>query len=138
MGKSGILKRKTSGYDSANKDDFLRGDDNMKTIKEDQMSYQDSRAYSKTNLGDSRIDGSASFLEESLRDGNQPPKLVQGLTQFLIEEFKNKYGIYKRDPADLFIFWKDHVSFYYREVREEKKMKKAQTELGFEDDFKFS
>lgn len=111
----GILKRKPIEEDSGY----------LKSIKEDQrsefMNADDSRGYSMTQHGDdvTKIDRSNSRisdsrLEESIRDPQRPPKQIPGLVQFLIEEHKNRLGIFTQDDKKLFRFWKQHVSTYYR------------------------
>jgi hypothetical protein len=62
-------------------------------------------------------------IEESV-SANRPPKVVQGLTQFLRTEYNRFYGVWSYKTAGeagkLMQFWKDHVSEAYRKKREEK------------------
>lgn len=56
---------------------------------------------------------------------------IDGLTDFLIEEYFKKYGIYSTDAGELQKFWKSHVSAVYRELRQQKlQMRKTQADFA--------
>lgn len=102
------------------------------------MNADDSRGYSMTQHGDdvTKIDRSNSRisdsrLEESIRDPQRPPKQIPGLVQFLIEEHKNRLGIFTQDDKKLFRFWKQHVSTYYRQERELQNDQRNRSTGGF-------
>lgn len=89
---AGILKKKNTDEDGY-----------LKAIKEDYRSFDgdDSQAYSMTQHGDdvtkmersiSKI--SDSRLEGSMRDPQRSPRYVPGLLNFLIDEHKNRLGIF--------------------------------------------
>lgn len=65
-------------------------------------------------------------MDESIRDNDGPPRRIEGLTQFLQEEYYKRVGIYSEDGTKLFEFWKSHVSKHYREERERKMKEKDQ------------
>ena len=62
-------------------------------------------------------------MEESLRP-DRPLQYVSGLTDFLIEEYHKRLGIYTQDASLLCKFWKDYVSVYYKEKKAETLRKK--------------
>ena len=57
-------------------------------------------------------------LDESVRDPHRPPQRLDGLLDFLQEEYKHKFGIFCDDSKALFNMWKEHVSSSYRQQRE--------------------
>lgn len=57
---------------------------------------------------------SDSRLEESLRDPRRRTENIPGLVQFLIEEHRNRLGIFTQDGKKLFKFWKEYVSIFYK------------------------
>lgn len=61
---------------------------------------------------------SDSRLEGSMRDPEREPEVIEGLLKFLIDEHKNKLGIFTQEPKKLFTFWYKHVSSEYKRKRE--------------------
>jgi hypothetical protein len=72
---------------------------------------------------------SDSRLEGSMRDPQRSPRVVPGLLKFLIDEHKNRLGIFTQDPKKLKIFWYKHVSSEYKRKREQQLNSKSF--LGF-------
>ena len=84
---------------------------------------------------------SGNLLEDSIAEPGRNPVHVDGLTDFLTEEYYKKFGIYTTDATELQKFWKSHVSSVYRELRMQKTHAKNTTSFpmpggGF-DDFGF-
>lgn len=42
------------------------------------------------------------------------PRRIPELTNYLCDLHYKKYGVFSRKKADLFKFWKNHVSVHYR------------------------
>jgi hypothetical protein len=63
---------------------------------------------------------SGNLLEESVADNTRPVEYVEGLTDFLTDEYYKRLGIYTTDPKEIFTFWKDYVSAVYKEIRQQK------------------
>jgi hypothetical protein len=40
--------------------------------------------------------------------------MIEGITDFLIDEHRKRIGIYCEDSKKLFSFWKNYVSAYYK------------------------
>ena len=57
------------------------------------------------------------MLEESVADQTRAPIMVDGLTDFLTDEYYKRLGIYTTDPKEIFNFWKNYVSAVYKEIR---------------------
>ena len=119
----------------------------MKTINEDEDLYNYGEGQtkgghsmlSKNYSNDQDIhQRSGNILEESIADPSRPPQHVEGVTDFLTEEYYKKFGIYTADATELQKFWKNHVSATYKEMRAQKAMLKNQTSFpidgtGFND-----
>ena len=84
---------------------------------------------------------SGNILEDSVAEPGRNPIHVDGLTDFLTEEYFKKFGIYTTDAAELQKFWKSHVSARYREIRMQKTQAKNASSFpmpgGGLDDFGF-
>lgn len=126
-GGVGILKKRTGGHDEDPA--YLR------SIKEDaaasDFNADDSRWTQHEGEGQ-RMDRSLSKLsgsrvEDSLRDPHRPAKNIPGLVSFLIEEHRNRLGIFTQDAKKLFKFWKRYVSHAYRQERLDQLDKKRHT-----------
>lgn len=78
-------------------------------------------------------------MEESLRGPTGRAEHIPGLVDFLIEEHRNRLGIFTQDGKKLFKFWKRYVSKYYKEERMETLKKKRATngfsELHLDDQY---
>lgn len=112
----------------------------MRTIKEDATAVDDNESppYGSRfgHDNDAGLRSSKDPLEESVRNPNRPPERLPGLTTFLQDEYRHKFGIFCDDPPTLFIFWKDHVSSYYKIQREKREhMRFAMTNFAFDQDF---
>ena len=97
----------------------------MRTIKEDATAVDDNESpqysrYGHENDGGLLNRSSKDALDDSVRNPNRPPERLPGLTDFLQDEYRHKFGIFCDDPPTLFIFWKDHVSSYYKAQREKR------------------
>jgi len=108
----------------------------MKTIQEaDDHLYNDgetkggqsflSRNPSNLENDMNYVNRSGTLLEDSIAEPGRAPIAVDGLTDFLTEEYFKRYGIYTQDNKALVTFWKDHVSAAYREHRKNLTMRKA-------------
>ena len=89
----------------------------MRAIKED-VTAVDEDSYSGHlsrsggyGFGHSR---SKDALENSVREQGRDPVKIKGITTFLQEEYRDKYGIFCDNSQSLLKFWKDHVSSYYK------------------------
>jgi hypothetical protein len=134
----GILKQRTGQQDD---------DGYLKSIKEDNQSdfnAEDSRGYSMTQHDDARVNQSLtkysdSRLEESLRGPTGRAECITGLVDFLIEEHRNRLGIFTQDGKKLFKFWKRYVSIYYKQERmaalDQKNNTNGFSELHLEDQY---
>lgn len=71
------------------------------------------------------VNRSGNMLEESIAEPGRPPRHVNGLTDFLTEEYFKKYGIYTTEAAALQGFWRDNVSDVYKKLRMEKARRKT-------------
>ena len=91
----------------------------LRTIAESRQSMGESYKHM------SNVHSSRDVLEESVKDPQQNVKHIEGLTLFLQDEYKKKFGIYQDNDKTLFIFWKDHVSKYYRDKREDRERQRA-------------
>ena len=52
-------------------------------------------------------------LEESVRDPNRPPKIIDGITDFLQDEYHKRLGVFTEESKDLLKFWRSYVSILY-------------------------
>jgi hypothetical protein len=102
-----ILKRSTSGLDASG-----RG---MRAIKED-VTAVDEESYLSRSGGYGGLVHSRSkdAFEDSVREPNRPPAVIPGLTTFMQEAYREKYGIFCDSAQSLLTFWKEHVSSFYR------------------------
>lgn len=76
----------------------------MQTIKERETHYDDESGYSEYKENDinaSNFDQSNATLSMSLKDPNRPPKVIDGLAEFLLEEHEKKLGVPTENPKDL-------------------------------------
>ena len=60
---------------------------------------------------------SGNLLEESVADNTRLPQFIEGLTDFLTDEYYKRLGIYTTDAKEIFTFWKNYVSAVYKEIR---------------------
>ena len=99
----------------------------MNTINENDGNLFEDR----TNVGQSRMSGQDEGMRNSQwdesvvsRGANAKEQYIQGLTDFLTDEYYKRYGIYTSEEDKLGQFWKDHVSADYKKKREEQAMKR--------------
>jgi hypothetical protein len=59
-------------------------------------------------------------MSMSVKDPSRPPMIIDGLTEFLYDEHKNRLGIITNEPKDLLGFWRKYVSVEQRELRKQK------------------
>jgi hypothetical protein len=87
----------------------------MHTIKEyDQAdfnsSYQENDNY--LNKSGNNLEGTLSM---SVKDPSRPPKILDGLADFLQDEYHKRLGVYSQDSKDLLQFWRNYVSIEQKE-----------------------
>lgn len=80
---------------------------------------------------------SANTLSMSVKDPSRPPKVIEGLTDFLQDEYSKRLGVYTQESKDLLQFWRDYVSTEYKEQRKQKlrnkdKFNSFMSDNGFE------
>jgi hypothetical protein len=121
-----ILKKpKNNGnYDAAT---------NMHTIKE----YDRNDFNSSFNENENVMNMSGNTLSMSVKDPSRPPKIIEGLTDFLQDEYNKRLGVHTQESKDLLQFWRNYVSIEYREQRKQKMQNKDgfnsfMTDNGFE------
>lgn len=74
-------------------------------------------------------------VDESVRDPSRGVEYVGGLTDFLIEEYHRKYGIYSNDDKELIKFWRNHIKTKPTGIAPQKSLaKKSKISNGFEQD----
>jgi hypothetical protein len=56
-------------------------------------------------------------MSMSVKDPSRPPMIIDGLTEFLYDEHKNRLGIITNEPKDLLQFWRKYVSIEQKEQR---------------------
>lgn len=76
-------------------------------------------------------------LSMSVKDPSRPPKILEGLADFLQDEYHKRLGVISQDPTDLLKFWKSYVSVEFKEQRKLKLQQKGgfdsfMTDNGFE------
>jgi hypothetical protein len=104
----------------------------MKTINEDSDVYPydgQTRAGGHSAMSHKYSDGhrsGANILEESVAEAGRGPAHIEGLTDFLTDEYFKRFGIYTSDATELQKFWKNHVSAAYKEMRAQKAQLKNQ------------
>lgn len=98
----------------------------MKTIQEDDDYFHDERTkggqsmLSKNNSNlenDMNHINRSNILEDSIAEPGRNPVRVDGLTDFLTEEYYKKFGIYTTDAGELQKFWRTNVSAAYKDWR---------------------
>ena len=96
----------------------------MQTIKERETHYDDESGYSdyKENNDLNAFDQSNATLSMSYKDPpNRPAKVIDGLAQFLLEEYEKKLGVPTENTNDLLQFWKNYVSIQHIKERNSKR-----------------
>ena len=68
-------------------------------------------------------------LDESLRDPRIGIQRIAGLTDFLMDEYRKRLGIYTQESKKLIKFWKDYVSIIYKNKRVDTLKKKYTSNL---------
>ncbi len=68
-------------------------------------------------------------LDESLRDHRIGIQRIENLTDFLMDEYRKRLGIYTQDSKKLIKFWKDYVSVIYKNKRVDTLKKKYASNL---------
>ena len=118
-----------------NKGDNYFNRKGMDTINERMtMSYQKSNSENENSLNKSG--GRSNDIDRSVRDPDRPVEYVSGLTDFLIDEYFRRYGIYSSDDKQLLNFWRENIqanSLKSRLSTTTKKMKTTYTS-GFDMD----
>ena len=120
MSKSQTMGNPSPGGSILKKPKMGRNDDvatQMQTIKEyDQAdfnsSYQENENY--LNKSGNNLEGTLSM---SVKDPSRPPKIMEGLADFLQDEYHKRLGVYSQDSKDLLQFWRKYVSIEYKEQR---------------------
>jgi hypothetical protein len=57
------------------------------------------------NENENSINQSYKGIDDSVRDPSRPAQYVSGLTDFLVDEYYRKFGIYTNDDTELYKLW---------------------------------
>jgi hypothetical protein len=88
----------------------------MQTIKEyDPTDMNSSYRGENDNFLNRSNPGLEATLSMSVKDPSRPPKIIEGLADFLQDEYKKRLGVYTQDSKVLLQFWRNYVSHEYRE-----------------------
>lgn len=89
----------------------------MQTIKEYDVDDFNSSFKENNDYMNKSGNNLEATLSMSVKDPSRPPKIVEGLTDFLQDEYQKRLGVHTQDTKELLQFWRNYVSVEYKEQR---------------------